>query len=77
MDLDAFMAIARPCIRNELNRCEQTILSVEGSKPTPAHLMPKHYLDLLNIEAGRLREALDYVEGWSGNQVSEKHGEDR
>jgi hypothetical protein len=58
--------IARPCVRNELNRCEQQILMIKKSKPTPAHLDPALYLEALNMQATRLREALDSIDSYLG-----------
>lgn len=68
MDLDirTVIEIARPCVRNELNKHEQMILAIEKSKPTPPHLNPTHYLAVLNDTANRLRAALDYIDGYLG-----------
>jgi hypothetical protein len=64
--LIAMIQLARPCVRNELNRCEQRILSIEKSKPTPSHLNPQKYLGALNYEANRLRETLDAIDKYLG-----------
>jgi hypothetical protein len=58
--------IARPCVRNELNRCEQKILMIERSKPAPSHLNPAGYLEALNGEADRLRTTLDSIDKYLG-----------
>jgi hypothetical protein len=56
------LEICRPLVRNALNSSEQMILSIERSKPTPAHLDPKRYLAILNDEANRYRATLDAIE---------------
>jgi hypothetical protein len=58
--------VARPCVRNELNRCEQKILMIERSKPTPEHLQPANYIEALNQEATRLRTTLDSIDAYLG-----------
>ena len=65
MNTDEALKIARPCVRNELNRCEQLILSVEKS-PAQAHLAKGPYLAAMNSEANQLREVLDYIDGYLG-----------
>lgn len=64
------LEVSRFCVRNELNRTEQTILAIEKSKPTPSHLNPTKHLASLNQEATRLRQTLDGIESylWSAHE---------
>lgn len=60
----AMIQLARPCVRNELNRIEQQIIAIE--KGRPSDWPQSHYLAPLNDEANRLRETLDAIDKYLG-----------
>lgn len=65
--LRAALKSARPCVRNELNRCELQIMS-QKKAPAGAH-DPLKYIEALETEANQLNQLLDTIDALSGETI--------